>query len=99
VGLAADMDSIIAVHGMGAHPNDTWCQRVDGEHPTSINWLQDDQLLPSIVPRARIMRYGYDSQWFGDDVIEARASRISQRLLQALQRTRKVPVLNTHGMT
>lgn len=36
------------------------------------------------------MRYGYESQWFGEDTIRLKVSTVAQRLLQSLQRTRKV---------
>lgn len=84
--------SIVAIHGIGAHPDDTWCRKLDaggtGEH--YVNWLSDLHMLPAVVPQTRIMRYGYESQWFGDETIRLKASTIAQRLLQSLQRTRKV---------
>ena len=47
-------------------------------------------MLPAVVTRARIMRYGYESQWFGDDAIRQKASTVAQRLLLSLERKRKV---------
>jgi hypothetical protein len=47
-------------------------------------------MLPSMVPKARILRYGYMSQWFGDDPIRQNASMVADRLLRALKRERKV---------
>ena len=46
-------------------------------------------MLPAIVPDARIMRYGYQSQWFGDEAISQKASTVARRLLLALRRARK----------
>ena len=46
--------SIVAVHGLGGHPYDTWTEEKSGKM-----WLRD--FLPSQVPRTRIMSYGYDS--------------------------------------
>ena len=55
--------SIVAIHGIGAHPDDTWCKKLDagcaGER--YVNWLSDLHLLPAVVPQTRIMRYGYES--------------------------------------
>jgi len=85
--------SIVAVHGIGAHPNDTWCQKVKASECTEegyINWLQDERMLPSSVPHSRILRYGYESQWFGDAAISNKASTVAQRLLLALKRERRV---------
>ena len=47
--------SIVAVHGLGGHPYDTWTEERSGKM-----WLRD--FLPSQVPYTRIMSYGYDSQ-------------------------------------
>ncbi len=45
--------SIVAIHGLGGHAFKTWTN-TDGHL-----WLRDS--LPSHVPQARIMTYGYDS--------------------------------------
>lgn len=85
--------SVVAVHGIGAHPDDTWCKDVkeDASSTTrSINWLKDPELLPSVMKDARIMRYGYHSQWFGRDALQQNASRIAPDLLDSLKRKRKV---------
>lgn len=47
-------------------------------------------MLPAAIKDARIMRYGYQSQWFGKDALEQNASRIAPSLLDALKRKRKV---------
>ena len=84
--------SIVAIHGIGAHPNDTWCKKLDAEGTEKryINWLSDPDMLSAVMSRARIMWYGYESQWFGDDAIRQKASTVAQRLLLSLQRRRKV---------
>ncbi len=55
-----------------------------------VNWLKDIHMLPTVVPNARIMRYGYESQWFGEEAISQKASTVAQRLLLNLKRVRKV---------
>jgi len=50
-------------------------------------------MLPRVVPQTRIMRYGYESRWFGEDTISLKASTVAQRLLQGLKRARKVTVV------
>ena len=45
---------IVAVHGLGGHPYDTWT------HDNGIMWLRD--LLPQDIPNARVMTWGYDSE-------------------------------------
>ncbi|KFY32742.1 hypothetical protein V495_08780 [Pseudogymnoascus sp. VKM F-4514 (FW-929)] len=44
---------IVAIHGLGGNPMNTWTDK-DGHL-----WLRDS--LPSHIPRARIMTFGYDS--------------------------------------
>lgn len=83
--------SIVAVHGMGAHPDDTWCERVNSDDgPVFVNWLKDLDMLPAAAPRARIMRYGYSSQWFGTDAVKTKTSDISQAFLFDLKEYREV---------
>lgn len=48
-------NSIIAVHGLGGDPWDTWTDKSTGN-----NWLKD--FLPNVLPNARIMTFGYNSQ-------------------------------------
>ena len=82
----------MAIHGIGAHPDDSWCKKVGTGTPEEhyVNWLSDLHMLPAVVPQARIMRYGYESQWFGEDTIGVKASTVAQRLLRSLQRERRV---------
>jgi hypothetical protein len=84
--------SIVAIHGIGAHPDDTWCKNVGAtESPQWVNWLDDEEMLPAVAPNARIMRYGYQSQWFGEGAMRQKASTVAERLLLALKRKREVP--------
>ncbi|KAF2726505.1 hypothetical protein EJ04DRAFT_183402 [Polyplosphaeria fusca] len=80
---------IVAIHGIGAHPDDTWCKNV-GTTETSrwVNWLEAEDMLPAVAPSARIMRYGYESQWFGEEATRQKVSTVAQRLLLALRRKR-----------
>jgi hypothetical protein len=83
--------SIVAVHGIGAHPDDSWCKNVGAaECPRRVNWLDEADMLPAVAPHARIMRYGYQSQWFGEGAMRQKASTVAQRLLLALRRRRQV---------
>ncbi|KAH8696892.1 hypothetical protein GQ44DRAFT_789090 [Phaeosphaeriaceae sp. PMI808] len=81
---------IVAIHGIGAHPDDTWCKNVGtAENPQWVNWLEAKDMLPAVVPSARIMRYGYQSQWFGNGAMGQKVSTVAQRLLLALRRRRE----------
>ncbi|KAG2413353.1 hypothetical protein HFD88_002542 [Aspergillus terreus] len=91
VETADETIDIVAIHGIGAHPDDTWCKRVSTEDhgPEYVNWLADTRLLPSVAPTSRIMRYGYHSQWFGEDAIRQKVSVVADRFLRALKRERQ----------
>jgi hypothetical protein len=83
--------SIVAIHGIGAHPDESWCKRVGtAENARWVNWLDEPNMLPAVAPHARIMRYGYQSQWFGEGAMRQKASTVAQRLLLALRRRREV---------
>ncbi|KAL8725863.1 MAG: hypothetical protein Q9166_007084 [cf. Caloplaca sp. 2 TL-2023] len=91
--------SIVAIHGIGAHPDDTWCKKVDAGRPEEryVNWLSNARMLPAVVPQARIMRYGYESQWFGEETISLKASTVAQRLLRSLTPERKVSLVSVRS--
>ncbi|KAF2475188.1 uncharacterized protein BDR25DRAFT_213496, partial [Lindgomyces ingoldianus] len=81
---------IVAVHGIGAHPDDSWCKNVGTpERPQWVNWLEKEDMLPAVALHARIMRYGYQSQWFGEGAVRQNASTVACRLLLALKRKRE----------
>ncbi|KAI1092559.1 hypothetical protein F5B19DRAFT_194592 [Rostrohypoxylon terebratum] len=83
---------IVFIHGIGAHPDDTWCKKIhSGETPRFVNWLSDPEMLPAALPNVRIMRYGYKSDWFGDNLIQQNVTRVKQRFLMSLKRYRKEP--------
>ena len=91
----ADTISIVAIHGLGAKPDFTWCHWTSGSREQSagnelVNWLQDDRMLPSAVPNARIMRYGYESEWFGKGALQTRLMDIVPPLLKNLCKYREV---------
>lgn len=44
--------SIVAVHGLNGHREKTWTAN-------NVNWLHD--FLPSDIPNARILTWGYDA--------------------------------------
>ncbi|KAI9858972.1 MAG: hypothetical protein M1824_003973 [Vezdaea acicularis] len=91
-----DVVDIVAVHGIGAHPDDTWTKKIspDEEGTSYLNWLSAEHMLPAVVPNARIMRYGYKSIWFGEDAIRGKASDVADKLLRALRRVRNSQVIN-----
>jgi predicted alpha/beta hydrolase family esterase len=83
----------VAIHGKGANPVDTWgALRSPGldvkKKANWINWLEDKEMLPAEFPAARIFRYGYPSDWFGEHAIKTRAATIAEGLLDELNDVR-----------
>jgi hypothetical protein len=54
------------------------------------NWLESPDMLPKAIPKARIMRYGYDSQWFGENAVKQRLATVAKELLFWLEQARRV---------
>jgi len=84
--------SIVAIHGIGAHPDDTWTKRVETEDGKAayISWLTEGRMLPAVATNARIMRYGYKSNWFGKKPMQAKVRDVATRLLNSLTMYREV---------
>ncbi|KAF2240284.1 hypothetical protein BU26DRAFT_572906 [Trematosphaeria pertusa] len=77
----AQIIDIVTIYGIGAHPDDTWCKNVGtAQSPQWFNWRDRDDMLPAVAPNARIMRYGYQSQWFWEGAVRQKASIAAQRL-------------------
>lgn len=81
--------SVIAIHGKGAHPAQTWSALVapgrDPHDPANyVTWLDQDNMLPAALPSARIIRYGYLSEWFGENAVKTRAASIGEKFLDEL---------------
>jgi hypothetical protein len=47
-------------------------------------------MLPSLIPNARIMAFGYNSIWFGDDAVQLPLASAADNLLSALRSKRRV---------
>ena len=54
--------SIVAVHGLNGHREETWTVN-------HVNWLRD--FLPSDIPNARILSWGYDANTHSTSTISA----------------------------
>lgn len=93
-------NSIVAVHGIGAHPYYSWqfSEEIskasqDGSHVSlkrEVHWLKDEEMLPQACPDGRVMTFGYESQWFGAGAIKQKLSSLADGLLQALRNDRRV---------
>ena len=94
--------SIVAVHGLGAHPEFTWTvtraqaqplQNISSSSTAQalgkcrVNWLKDDGFLKEDFKTARVMTFGYNADWF----VGAPTATAEQRagtLLRELKRER-----------
>lgn len=47
-------------------------------------------MLPAQIPTARIMSFGYESQWYGDNAIKVDLQSVANDLLEDLHDARKV---------
>jgi hypothetical protein len=54
------------------------------------NWLEDADMLPLLLPKARILRYGYASQGWGPEGTQTDVRTIGRKLLAHLSDLRKV---------
>ncbi|KAJ5733685.1 TPR-like protein [Penicillium malachiteum] len=55
---------VIAVHGLGANVDWSWTWKDrEGRSENHVNCLTDSNMLPSVIPRSRIMVYNYHSRW------------------------------------
>ncbi|KAJ6258603.1 hypothetical protein Dda_6650 [Drechslerella dactyloides] len=83
---------IVAVHGLAADPDWTWTltpRLPDGTKLKDVNWLKDDDMLHAALPKARIMRFGYDSIWYGSGAAKQRLANIANELLTDLKYERR----------
>ncbi|KAI0380584.1 TPR-like protein [Hypomontagnella monticulosa] len=81
---------IVAIHGIGAHPDRTWTGR--GLNNEQVSWLTDPEMLPRAAPNARIMRFGFESAWFGRDKDQPKktvVSDVAEMLLKELELRRQ----------
>ncbi|PQE09102.1 nacht nucleoside triphosphatase protein [Rutstroemia sp. NJR-2017a BVV2] len=57
-----DLD-VIAIHGLNAESPKTWIAwKIDGDpNSGNVHWLKDENMLPSILPNARIFTYDWNA--------------------------------------
>ncbi|KAK6346638.1 hypothetical protein TWF696_006758 [Orbilia brochopaga] len=80
---------IIAVHGLGEHPDKAWTYSSEQADHKDVNWLKDTDMLPAELPKARIMTFGYNSTWYGPEAVKQRLSNIAKEMLTDLVYERK----------
>lgn len=55
--------SIVAIHGLETNSERTWVYKKGG---TETEWLRDPQMLPQVVPNARIFTYDWEANFYRD---------------------------------
>ncbi|KAF2964765.1 hypothetical protein GQX73_g8791 [Xylaria multiplex] len=58
--------SIVAVHGLGSNVDWSWTWQDKKGHRPPVHWLKDPNMLPNVMPHARIIAYNYESRWHAD---------------------------------
>lgn len=81
---SANGSRIVAVHGLGAHPEYTWTT-TDSEGSNRVHLLKD--LLKVDFPNARILAFAHNSDWFIDAPVKS-AQQIGHELLDQLVKHR-----------
>jgi len=75
-----DDSSIIAIHGLDGDREKSWTSG-------NVLWLRD--LLPSEIPNARILTYGYNANTRGTQLSHQTLTEISETLVSKLVLFRK----------
>lgn len=75
---------IIAIHGLGTTTPGTWECKTE---TATVNWLSDTNMLPDIVPSARIYTFSWNANYYADASI-ARIDNVAEVLLSNLQSQR-----------
>ncbi|KAL4885234.1 hypothetical protein BJY04DRAFT_214571 [Aspergillus karnatakaensis] len=81
---------VVAIHGLGTKSSITWgayAQEDSGPDGPTVNWLRDPNMLPSILPDARILTYDYDAEYYKDAPVQSLLSR-AEILLKLLMDAR-----------
>ncbi|KAF6802152.1 ankyrin domain protein, partial [Colletotrichum musicola] len=80
----ANFRSIVAVHGLGANVDWSWTWKDPKTPGRHVNWLQHPDMLPTVVPRSRILLYNYDSRWHAD-APKIRLSLCGEALIRSIR--------------
>ncbi|KAI3343673.1 hypothetical protein F4824DRAFT_440720 [Ustulina deusta] len=78
---------IIAVHGLGSNVDWSWTWQDKKGHRPPVHWLKDPNMLPHVVPHARIIAYNYDSRWH-TDAPNTRLELCGEELVESLHNFR-----------
>ncbi|KAM3525685.1 hypothetical protein NHJ13051_003858 [Beauveria bassiana] len=87
----ADID-IIAIHGLDTKSPNTWTWKDPNDATKQINWLQNAEMLPSVVGRARIFTCDWPADMFQKSIpstLEESAQFLLHSITLHLEQNRK----------
>jgi hypothetical protein len=87
----------VAVHGLGTHSPLTWEACNYDPSKANINWLRDDDMLPSVVPNARILTFDYDADYHNDAPVTSLLA-LGDKLVQILSNYRAKACTVVHSI-
>jgi hypothetical protein len=74
------------VHGIETHSPKTWIAYERDKEPKgrATNWLCDEDMLPNVMPQARIWAYDYNSSCFLDNAQQVDILGLGETFLEVL---------------
>ncbi|KAI3326643.1 hypothetical protein HD806DRAFT_532278 [Xylariaceae sp. AK1471] len=79
---------IIAVHGLGSNVYWAWTWQDRHRLRPPVHWLKDLDMLPAIIPNARILVHSYESRWHAK-APKTRLELCGEELVMSLHRFRR----------
>ena len=78
-------NSIIAVHGIETASPRTWTyKQANNSNGSGINWLSDEDMLPEVVPQARIWVFDYNSNYI-ESAQKVHIGGVGETLLKSIE--------------
>jgi hypothetical protein len=77
----------VAVHGPGTNSPRTWETYNHDSSKPNVNWLKDDDMLPAVVPNARIFTFDYDADYYDNAPVTSLLA-LGDKLLQIVSNFR-----------
>lgn len=74
------------MHGIETHSPKTWIAYEQDEEPKgrARYWLRDEDMLPKVIPQARIWTYDYNSNCYSDNAQEVDILGLGETFLEVL---------------
>jgi hypothetical protein len=82
--VVADAEcSIVAVHGLDGERVESWTERYSKKC-----WLQDEGFLPSSIPNARVITFGYNVDTVSENLSIGTLDDHAKKLIEGIYRMR-----------